>query len=425
MLAVLKGGRLIWITCLAFGLVFVSVLVKKARPLVASPLQDCGLFGDVNDSDGVDETDIGLVAGHWHAGYVPDYDLNSDLVINVVDVMLVASRWGNTADWYVCPQGSDTHNGRTPSSAFHTLGHALEVVQPGQTILLLWGTYHEFAGAYDLGSTDATIVIRGDVADQVLFDGQRTRGSAFQCWECVNIIVENLTIQNYRWEGLGVFLSRQITLRNLHIRDSGFAIHPEIGDGASGITVLDSTGVTIENNTLDRIGFKIIEQDVSGNGIDVYRCQNCQVRGNMLRSVIGTGILVEESCTVTVESNTVEDGEMEMLDWWDGGIWLDGGHDVVVRDNTFRNNHGPGIQVSDSEAVYPNGSYGFVLENNISQNNEFGMYLWNFGVCPPPENAVRMSGNTVSGNVQQDFRCVEWECGVGQPCVEPSGDPPC
>lgn len=425
MLAVSKGGRLIWITCLAFGLVFASVLVEKARPLVASPLQDCGLFGDVNDSDGVDGTDIGLVAGHWQAGYVSDYDLNGDQAINVVDVMLVASHWANAADWYVCPQGRDGNNGHTPPSAFRTLGRALEVVQPGQTILLLRGTYHEFAEAYNLGSTDAAIVIRGDVADQVLFDGQRILGSAFQCWECVNIVVENLSIQNYRWEGLGVFLSRQITLRNLHIRDSGFAVSPDLEEGGSGITVLDSTGVTIENNALEGIGLKIIEEEISGNGITLYRCQGCQVRGNTLRSVIGTGILVEESCTVMVESNTVEDGDMYMGEWWDGGIWLDGGHDVIVRNNAFRNNYGPGIQISDEEAVYPEGSFGFVVENNISQNNEFGMYLWNFGVCPPPENAVRMRGNTVSGNVQQDLRCVEWECGVGQPCVEPSGDPPC
>lgn len=425
MLAVLKGGRLIWITCLAFGLVFVSVLGQGTRPPVAFSQQGCGLFGDVDDSGQVDGTDIGLVAGHWHAGYVSDYDLNGDQVIDVVDIMLVASRWANAADWYVCPQGSDANNGRTPSSAFRTLGRALETVGPGQTILLLRGTYHEFAEAYNLGSTDAPIVIRGDVADQVLFDGQRTLGSAFQCWECVNVIVENLSIQNYRWEGLGFFLSQQITLRNLHIRDSGFAISPDLEEGGSGITVLESTGVTIENNALEGIGLRIIEQDISGNGITLYRCQGCQVRSNTLRSVIGTGILVEESCTVTVESNTVEDGEMEMDQWWDGGIWLDGGHDVVARGNTFRNNHGPGIQVSDEEAVYPDGSFGFVVENNVSQNNEFGIYLWNFGACPPPENAVRLSGNIVSGNVQQDLRCVEWECGVGQPCVDPSGDTPC
>lgn len=201
----------------------------------------------------------------------------------------------------MCPQGSDANSGRTPASPFRTLGRALEVVGPGQTILLLQGTYHEFAEVYNLGSTDAPIVIRGDVADQALFDGQRIRGSAFQCWWCVNVFVENLSIQNYRWEGLGVFLSQQITLHNLYIRDSGFAVSPDLEEGGSGITVLESTGVTIENSTLEGIGLKIIEQDISGNGITLYRCQSCQARGNTLRSVIGAGILVA-SCLALAAS---------------------------------------------------------------------------------------------------------------------------
>jgi parallel beta-helix repeat protein len=194
-------------------------------------------------------------------------------------------------------------------------------------------------------------------------------------------------------------------------------------EGGSGITVVESQNVFVEGNVLEDTGMRIVEEELSGYGIDVWGCQDCVIRGNVVRKVIGTGILVEESCNVIVDSNTVEEGEMQMLDWWDGGIWLDGGHDVTVRDNTFRNNHGPGIQVSDTEAVYPQGSLGFVLEDNVSQGNVFGLYVWNFGICPPPEQALRMSGNVLRDN-QQDFLCAEWECGVGQPCVPPSDEPP-
>lgn len=324
--------------------------------------------------------------------------------------------------WYVSPQGDDGDDGRSPATAFRTLQRALEVVQPGQTILILPGTYHEAIEVYNLGAAEAPIVIRGDPDGAVIFDGQRNACdpeaedqvcAAFHCWWCENITVENLTIRNYAWSGVGIFLSRGVTLRNLHIQDTGFEIHPDLEDGGTGITVLESEDVTLENNIVEHTGMKLIHQEISGYGIDLWRCQNCTVRGNTVRSVTGTGILVEESCNVIVESNTIEDGEMEMLDWWDGGIWLDGGHDVVVRNNTFRDNHGPGIQVSDTEAVYPEGSYGFVLEGNISQNNEFGMYLWNFGLCPPPEEAVRLSGNLVNGNRQRDLWCVEWQCGEG------------
>lgn len=326
------------------------------------------------------------------------------------------------ADLYVSPQGHDENDGRSPSTAFRTLQRATEVVQPGQTILVLPGTYHQFAQVYDLRAAEAPIVIRGA---QAVFDGQRSLGSAFQCWECTNVVVENLTVQSYKWEGVGFFQSRRITIRDLHVQDTGFKIHRDTGDGGSGITVLESERVTVENNALERTGMRIALLHLSGYGLDLWGCRDCVVRGNTVRAVTGTGILVEESCSVVVESNTVEDGEMEMRDWWDGGLWLDGGHDVTVRDNVFQNNHGPGIQVSDEGALYPEGSYGFVLENNVSRDNEFGIYVWNYGACPPPEDGVRMSGNDVSGNRQEDMRCVEWECGEGEPCAPPPDDSPC
>ncbi|NOZ28964.1 MAG: DUF1565 domain-containing protein [Chloroflexi bacterium] len=331
------------------------------------------------------------------------------------------------ADYYVSVSGDDDENdGRSPATAFRTLERAMEVVQPGQTVLILSGTYHEFVEVYELGAADAPIVIRGDTSagGRPVFDGQERLGSAFQCWWCTNIIISDLAIRNYRWEGVGIFLSRDVTLRDLRIRHTGFGIHADMEEGGSGITVVESRNVLVEGNILEETGMRIVEKELSGYGIDVWGCQDCLIKDNTVRKVMGTGILVEESCNVTVESNVVEESEMQMLDWWDGGIWLDGGREITVRDNVFRNNHGPGIQVSDTEVAYPRGSRGFVLENNISQGNEFGLYVWNFGVCPPPEQALRMSGNVLKENRQHDFLCVEWACGVGQPCVPPSDEPP-
>ncbi len=344
---------------------------------------------------------------------------------------------GNTGGtgvvWYVSTQGSDANSGQSRDSAFRTLRHALEVVRPGETIVILPGTYTEEIEVFNLGDGSAPITIRGETqasgnaaSQDVVFDGQNTRRFMFRCWQCRGIVIEHLKIRNYRWTAVSFWQqSAHITIRNLHIERSALNVDPDIVDGAAAIAAIEVSDVVIENNTIEHTGMKDIQRDKSGYGIDCWRCINGTIRNNQIRQFLGDGILVEESCHVTVEGNTIEDGDMQMLDWWSGGIWLDGGKDVRVRHNTLRNNNGPGIQVSDTEVVYPQGfSRDFVIENNVSEDNEFGIYMWNYGQCPPPTDAVRLRGNTFRNNRQRDVWCVEWQCGVGQPCVEPEPDLP-
>ena len=123
---------------------------------------------------------------------------------------------------------------------------------------------------------------------------------------------------------------------------------------------------------------------------------------------VGGRILVEDSSNVLVEGNEVYANDLDatLEEWWDGGIWLDGGHNVVVRDNIFRDNLGPGIQISDEDHQQP---YGHVFENNVSTGNYYGIYVWNFGTSDfPPENVLRMLNNQISGNTRQNIWIVPW-----------------
>ena len=100
--------------------------------------------------------------------------------------------------------------------------------------------------------------------------------------------------------------------------------------------------------------------------------------------------------------------------WWDGGLWIDGGHDITARNNIFHDNLGPGIEVSneDNQEVY-----GYVLENNISTGNYFGIYIWNFGTNDFPDKSIlKMVGNTFENNTQQDIMITDWECPPDDPC---------
>jgi parallel beta-helix repeat protein len=114
-----------------------------------------------------------------------------------------------------------------------------------------------------------------------------------------------------------------------------------------------------------------------------------------------------------VEDNRVDGNDLDAsrFEWWDGGIWLDGGGDVLVRNNQFVNNLGPGIQVSDEDLQSPTG---YRLENNTSSGNYFGIYIWNFGECPyPDEDVLTRSGNDFTRNSRQDVWCEPMPCPRG------------
>ncbi|MCP5048609.1 MAG: right-handed parallel beta-helix repeat-containing protein, partial [bacterium] len=154
-----------------------------------------------------------------------------------------------------------------------------------------------------------------------------------------------------------------------------------------------------------------------GTGINTFGCRDITIRNNLAHNNIGGGILVEDGINALVEGNDVYDNDADASDeeWWDAGLWVDGGHDVVIRNNNFTGNLGPGIQISDEDIQNP---FGYVLENNTSTGNYHGIYIWNFGTNDwPPENILRRSGNTFTNNSIQDIWIVAWECPPeDQPC---------
>ena len=94
---------------------------------------------------------------------------------------------------------------------------------------------------------------------------------------------------------------------------------------------------------------------------------------------------------------------------------MDGGSYIFVRNNIFRNNLGPGIEISDEDLQNP---IKYVLENNISTNNYYGIFIWNFGTSDwPPDSVLMQSGNQFTDNICQDIWIEAWVDNVEiQPC---------
>jgi hypothetical protein len=74
-------------------------------------------------------------------------------------LLLAESGFGQTleATFYVSPTGSDSPNGRTPGTAFRTIGKAVAVAQAGNLEWIRGGTYHEYVPQMNSGSPNARI----------------------------------------------------------------------------------------------------------------------------------------------------------------------------------------------------------------------------------------------------------------------------
>lgn len=332
---------------------------------------------------------------------------------------------GSSADYFVSMNGNDNNDGSSENSPFRTIARAFEVVQPGETICVLAGTYYESLTPENIGSSSAPITLKGEGNSTALdgknstiqggnhstvLDGQREKALGIWCENCKNLVFENLEIRNYTDIGIGAYLSSDITLRNLKVHNNGFAVQLKDWElEGYGIDVDECSNVFIAENEVYQNGPNPQTLDIlMGTGINTFGCTNCTIRSNRCYENIGGGMLVEDGVNVLVEDNEVFDNDLDASvdEWWDGGLWVDGGHDIVIRNNTFYGNLGPGIEISDEDFQEP---YGYILENNTSYENYYGIFIWNFGTDDwPPENIIKRSGNQFYNNSRKDIWIVAW-----------------
>jgi parallel beta-helix repeat protein len=312
------------------------------------------------------------------------------------------------ADYYVSKNGNDNNDGKSMDNAFRSISHAFQVVQPGETIQVLAGTYYEGILLENLGNSSAAITLKGETGAAIL-DGQRVRSLGIWCEYCTNLIFENLEIRNFTDIGIGALYSSTITMRNLTVHNNGFAVQLRNWElEGYGIDADECNNVLIENNDVYQNGPNPQTDILMGTGINTFGCTDSTIRNNQCYENIGGGMLVEDGVNVLVEGNNVYNNDLDasIEEWWDGGLWVDGGHDIIIRNNTFTGNLGPGIEITDEDFQNP---YGYVLENNICTGNYYGILICNFGSSDwPPDNIIKRSGNQFTGNSRKNIWIIAW-----------------
>jgi len=123
----------------------------------------------------------------------------------------LTSSWGTT--YYVALWGNDDWSGTSPDSAWRHIAYGTQKVEAGDTLIIMPGNYgDENAVIANSGTASEPIVIRGDVYNEVIMEGDGD-GNGILIEGKHHIIIENIKFTNYT---AGIFVYHEgsyITVR--------------------------------------------------------------------------------------------------------------------------------------------------------------------------------------------------------------------
>lgn len=193
---------------------------------------------------------------------------------------------------------------------------AVQQAQPGDTIQVMPGTYHE---TVYIDKDNISIIGVIKEGQRATLDGQKTLNDAI-LYSGNNFIVENLKITNYKGNAIMGQAGNNFEIRNNVIVDTGvYGIFPQLG----------KNGV-VEYNIISGIEDAAIYVGMSDNIHVAYN--------DVFDSV--AGIEIENSRHAIVENNYVHNNTGGVLAFITPGLPIKTTYDVIIRNNFIvGNNH--------------------------------------------------------------------------------------
>ena len=284
-----------------------------------------------------------------------------------------------SADIYVAPGGSDSGDGSL-KRPYASLGRAVSVVQPGQTIALRGGTYRptQPIGISTSGTAAKRIVLSNYRGERPVIDAS---GIPADHWA--------ITQQAAYWtvQGLEVAHSKSHAYVCRGCRDDVFQRLSMHDNARSGMMLRDPG--TVGNKVLDSDFFN--NRDPAGAagvgiglGVQFGSGDGNLVRGNRAYGNAGDGFEFGFDSPVTVEYNwSFRNGQ--------NGFTFGGGNPPTVAAHTARH-----------DAAWDNGGHGFTDEGNtaamvLSNDTAFRNRLWGFAL---PDAVAVLRYDVAIGNGQ-------------------------
>lgn len=306
--------------------------------------------------------------------------------MRTASVFLIAVWACQAGNYYVSPTGSDSNPGSV-HAPWATLQHAVDSIQPGDTILVQSGTYVgcriENPGTQHKPKTlkaapNAHVVLNapgpGNWHNSIL----EIENFAFRMTDWV---IDGLEVANSPKYGIDVRVTDRITVTNNRVHDSAL----------TGIFTAFSDHVLIEGNE----SYKNGEHGIYQSNSSMYPV----IRSNNVHHNGSAGIHMNGDLTqgppgiiqfATVEFNTIVENGVN------GGAAIngDGVDDSVIRFNILTNNHATGIALYAIEAAHGS-SRNQVTHNTVvmAKNSRDAFQAPDWGLSPAPV------GNEVEFNI--------------------------
>jgi len=298
-------------------------------------------------------------------------------------LVLLAST-SNAATYYVAVNGNDGQAG-SAQQPWATLQHAVDVISPGDTILVETGTYAGCRIGIS-GGPSAPKILQSAPGAQVLLNRPGAANRHNSIVEIENFsgtvtdwIISGFEVANSPKYGIDVRVTDRITVQNNHVHDSAL----------TGVFTAFSNHVLIQNNESDHN----LEHGIYQSNSSTYPI----IRGNQSHHNTSAGIhmngdISEQPGNGLVEFALVEDNVI----WENGtgggsGINCDGVDSSMFRNNLLYNNHASGISLYAIDGAH--GSSNNRIYNNtivMAPNARFVINIPNdSGKRPPVGNIVK------------------------------------
>ncbi len=123
------------------------------------------------------------------------------VVVTCAVLLAVATPVG-AMEYYVSVTGSDTRDGLSPDTAFHSIGKAASLAGPGDTVNIAPGTYAERVAVANSGTPEEPIVFRGRGDGEVVITspgpatGSWIEGYSFRLEGREHVVIEGMTFRD-------------------------------------------------------------------------------------------------------------------------------------------------------------------------------------------------------------------------------------
>ncbi|HWZ31471.1 MAG TPA: right-handed parallel beta-helix repeat-containing protein [Bryobacteraceae bacterium] len=316
-------------------------------------------------------------------------------MIKRIGVLLFAAYCASAATYYVATTGSDGHSG-TLSQPWKTLQHAVNMVSPGDTILVEAGTYAGcrigVSGSQTLPKTlqaarGAVVVLNKPGASNKhnsILEIENFSGTTTD-W-----IVSGFEVTGSPKYGIDVRVTDRITIQHNHVHNSKL----------TGIFTAFSNHVLIQNNESDHNS----EHGIYQSNSSTYPT----IRGNRSHHNAAAGIHMNGDISQQPGNGLVQFALVEDNVIWENGtaggsgINCDGVDDSLFRNNLLYSNHASGISLYAIDGAH--GSSNNKVYNNtivMPAGARWAVNIPDDGAAPAPV------GNVVENNIlltQDSFR---------------------